>query len=145
MKVCTGPCGKRRKISDFPFRDKKKIRRHSACIECCRWYCRDYYRRNKKRFFDYRKQYRLRISQILRKAKDVPCADCGKKYPYWVMDFDHLDGSIKLDKLSSIALTRLSPKVLIEEMKKCEVVCANCHRTRTHLRGQYRKDTVAVV
>lgn len=32
------------------------------------------------------------------------------------------------------AMTSRSPFRLLEEIKKCDVVCANCHTTRTYLR-----------
>ena len=63
-------------------------------------------------------------------AKSKPCADCGKSYPSYVMDFDHGEGD-KVGNVGSmkhrVSLTRLQ-----EEIDKCEVVCANCHRERTH-------------
>lgn len=65
-------------------------------------------------------------------AKSVPCMDCGIKYPTYVMDFDHRPGEKKVKNVSSmIALTL---KEMIEEIKKCDVVCSNCHRERTQQR-----------
>lgn len=68
--------------------------------------------------------------EIIREAKNRPCADCGTQYPYYVMQFDHLDPSEKSFAIG-IAATR-SPEVLRAEIAKCEVVCANCHAERTH-------------
>lgn len=48
------------------------------------------------------------------------------------MDFDHLDGSTKLAKVSSLT----SFQQILDEAAKCEVVCANCHRLRTWERQQ---------
>ena len=57
------------------------------------------------------------------------CADCGYKEHAAALDFDHGDNpksfSIMRDGLSR------SRDSLIAEVKKCEVVCANCHRIRT--------------
>ncbi len=43
----------------------------------------------------YNRKVRIRLREetrvIVREAKSVPCADCGVKYPYYVMDFDHRD------------------------------------------------------
>jgi L-lysine 2,3-aminomutase len=50
------------------------------------------------------------------------------------MDFDHLDDSEKLDDVSR--LTRFTKKKLLTEIAKCDVVCSNCHRERTHQRRQ---------
>jgi hypothetical protein len=57
------------------------------------------------------------------------CADCLEDYPYWMMDFDHL--SDKKFNLSSCSKHTTSLAVIITEMAKCDVVCANCHRNRT--------------
>jgi hypothetical protein len=60
--------------------------------------------------------------------KDVPCVDCGQKFPPECMDFDH----VSADKLENVSrMRRFSKERLVNEIKKCEVVCANCHRIRT--------------
>lgn len=74
-----------------------------------------------------RKRYRKKREYIL-KAKDVPCMDCGKRYPSFVMDFDHRD---RATKICQVPESRSYSK-LIEEIAKCDIVCANCHRYRTH-------------
>ena len=56
--------------------------------------------------------------------------DCGITYPYFVMDFDHVEGEKKFN--ISIAANKLrSMKLILEELSKCELVCSNCHRIRT--------------
>jgi hypothetical protein len=85
---------------------------------------KEYYAaRNKLR----REQFRAAILE----AKDVPCKDCNIRYPYYVMHFDHLG-----NKSFNIAATHKisSMKKLLEEIAKCEIVCANCHAKRTHQR-----------
>jgi hypothetical protein len=56
-----------------------------------------------------------------------PCVDCGESDPI-VLEFDHLR-----DKAFSIggSLTDRPWEAILEEIEKCEVVCANCHRRRT--------------
>jgi hypothetical protein len=58
------------------------------------------------------------------------CLDCGNKYPPFMMDFDHRDPSEK--SFTIAASTVLGIDRLREEAKKCDLVCANCHRMRTH-------------
>jgi hypothetical protein len=48
------------------------------------------------------------------------------------MDFDHRDGATKLFELNAVA--RKTVKDILSEIAKCDVVCANCHRKRTHRR-----------
>lgn len=64
--------------------------------------------------------------------KSVPCMDCNKEYPYYVMDFDHRDSSIKEYNLSQMRFS--SKEKFLEEASKCDIVCANCHRERTFQR-----------
>jgi hypothetical protein len=59
------------------------------------------------------------------------CADCGYKERAIALDFDHLR-----DKTQIIAHCRTIHRAS-EEMEKCEVVCANCHRIRTEDRGTF--------
>lgn len=58
------------------------------------------------------------------------CSDCG--WAEWArgLDFDHVRG----DKVHSVStlIARGAPwRWVIDEMAKCELVCANCHRIRT--------------
>ena len=72
-----------------------------------------------------------RGKRIIEAAKAGPCADCGIAYPPHVMDFDHVRGV----KLRAVGLLRSgSVERLLAEIAKCEVVCSNCHRERTHQR-----------
>jgi predicted HNH restriction endonuclease len=97
-----------------------------------REYLKEWHKRNPqegKKYYltNYQKKKALRDS-----FKDKPCADCGNKYPPYVMQFDHIEG---FTKLFNIARGMLGNKAaFIEEVKKCEVVCANCHAIRTHKR-----------
>lgn len=77
---------------------------------------------------------RQRKAQFVADYKNRPCADCGVQYPSYVMDLDHLPELTKLVKVSTLVSTGASIKRIKEELSKCEVVCANCHRERTNLR-----------
>ena len=67
--------------------------------------------------------------------KAVPCAECGNSYPTEAMDFDHVRGEKKFNISTAHAK---SWRVIEEEIAKCEVVCANCHRVRTRRRLKTR-------
>ena len=67
--------------------------------------------------------------------KRAPCTDCGASYPPYVMDFDHVRGDKSLN-LARLRNGRLAWSRLIAELEKCEIVCANCHRIRTHMRAE---------
>lgn len=79
--------------------------------------------------------HRENLRTVVREAKDVPCTDCGVRYPYYVMDFDHL-GDKEHDIGRMVGEARKMSDV-VAEIAKCEVVCSNCHRARTHARSQW--------
>jgi hypothetical protein len=49
------------------------------------------------------------------------------------MDFDHI-GDDKTAAINKMVWRPVSEARLRAEIAKCEVVCANCHRERTHRR-----------
>jgi hypothetical protein len=72
-----------------------------------------------------------RNERIIQEAKNIPCMDCGKKFPTICMDFDHVRG-IKVRHVSTFRTG--TEKSLMAEIDKCDIVCANCHRMRTQSR-----------
>lgn len=57
-----------------------------------------------------------------------PCEYCGESDPA-CLEFDHIDPSTKEYNVSRMAHT--SMELLLKEMAKCRILCANCHRKRT--------------
>jgi len=80
------------------------------------------------------KKFKSELKEYINELKSKPCTDCGKKYPHYVMDFDHLDGFTKRANISKLIGERTNVKSILTEISKCELVCANCHRERTHNR-----------
>jgi hypothetical protein len=80
-------------------------------------------------------RYKDKINSFIKSYKAAtPCVDCGHNFNYYVMQFDHLPQYIKNFNISNFSdYTRDVTKV-IEEMKKCDLVCANCHAERSHQR-----------
>ncbi len=69
--------------------------------------------------------------QFINSLKSLPCTDCGNAYPPCVMDFDHRDPSTKLVK----SIQNLGIEDIKLEVLKCDLVCSNCHRIRTWMKG----------
>lgn len=63
---------------------------------------------------------------IVLEAKDKPCELCNVKYHPRVMHFHHRDPSTKVGSVSALQ-RRASVKALEDEIKKCALLCANCH------------------
>lgn len=57
-----------------------------------------------------------------------PCVDCGED-DVVVLEFDHLRD--KTANVSALVAGFSGIKRVFQEIEKCEVVCANCHRRRT--------------
>jgi hypothetical protein len=93
-------------------------------------YGRKHYQNNKQYYFDRNNRVRKEKRDYIRSFKDRPCEDCGISYPYFVMDLHHTDPSTKT--MSPCALINRGWKRLIAEINSCIVLCANCHRIRTH-------------
>lgn len=100
------------------------------CKSCHNEYQKAYYKKHPQSTIAWTKKRSLEIRTLIKLAKDKPCMDCDDKYPYYVMDFDHVRGKKKFN-LSVAASKSTSLKVVQEEIDKCDVVCANCHRERT--------------
>lgn len=78
-------------------------------------------------------QYRKRKA-FINKYKEQPCADCRGTFPLCCMDFDHVRGEKKFN-FGGGKMGMPSFSIIEEEIAKCDVVCANCHRIRTEQRG----------
>jgi hypothetical protein len=61
------------------------------------------------------------------------CTDCGYATHAEALDFDHLPGATKLFAVG--APGNYGWPMILAEIAKCEVVCANCHRHRTYIRA----------
>ena len=132
MPTCT-LCGQTKRPDAFVWKYKARGIRASRCKTCTRTAIRAHYQKNssvyKKRAIDKRDA----IRELIRQAKSVPCADCGEYYPYYVMEFDHVRGR-KSTTVSRMVNAGSIDRVH-QEMAKCDVVCSNCHRFRTHQRS----------
>lgn len=65
---------------------------------------------------------------VLAYLAEHPCVDCGED-DVIVLEFDHLRD--KTANVSALIAGASGVKRVFEEIAKCEVVCANCHRRRT--------------
>jgi hypothetical protein len=138
-KCCT-KCGLTKLIKEFYIRKSgdRAGKPYQKCKTCMKIRGRSYYHKNKKRqlalaLIRNRRSYFERRA-LINRMKNVPCQDCNQRYPYFVMDFDH---RVKADKFGDIAhmVRNRSWDTIIREIKKCDIVCANCHRIRTF--GRY--------
>ena len=75
---------------------------------------------------------RKKIQEFIRNYKlSKGCADCGYNKHHAALEFDHVDGEKEFNVCNAKSIKQAK-----EEIKKCEVVCSNCHRIRTYERLQ---------
>ncbi len=143
MKSCT-QCNVSKPLSDFSVGYRRKdgsVNHRSWCKLCVNKFSHKNYMKNspqvKKRYtgdFDmghYGKQRYIEFREWIDKLRSEPCTDCKKKYPAVCMDWDHVRGT----KVKAICqMWSMTREKVVEELAKCELVCANCHRIRTYTR-----------
>ena len=138
-KVCPG-CDKERDVeNDFRWRYKNRRIRQTWCKYCQAEANKKHYQNNKQIYVEraITRNHRV-IAENQRKLyaylSEHPCVDCGLA-DIRCLEFDH----VRSKKLSNIAelLNSPLPWVTIEnEITKCDVRCANCHRIKTHKRSK---------
>ncbi len=77
----------------------------------------------------------LQSREFWKIKEESGCVDCGAMYPHWMLDFDHRPGHEKVGSPTQLMRTNSYEKAMAE-VRKCDVVCANCHRIRTYIRNQ---------
>ena len=142
MKTCTY-CKTEKPVDEFSFKDKEKSKRHSWCRACHKVYKDNHYKNNRQSYIDKaaivnKKLDAMVRSEILNYLRDHPCVDCGETDPV-VLDFDHIDPSVKEFNVSTMIMQRYTWNKIFAEISKCQIRCANCHRRRTAKQfGSYR-------
>lgn len=79
---------------------------------------------------EYMRNRREGRKALILRLKSVPCADCKNDFHHAAMHFDHLPGTEKRFNIGE-RYAHVSEQDLLDEIAKCEVVCANCHAVRT--------------
>ena len=142
-------------LSNFGVDNKRKNGRACYCRTCrnemvkgyrrghlyrVKKYNTSYYERNKEAIKEKSREYRASG-----KAKDTRdeykcknkvrairlfgglCEECGGKFHPAIYDFHHIDAESKEHKISVLMMKKWGVK-LETELKKCKMLCANCHR-----------------
>ena len=115
----------------------RNVKLQYHCKECSRKYVREHYKNNTKYYID--KAHKRNIVVKEKSLKYIgeyfskhSCVDCGES-DILVLEFDHRLRSEKYKDISRLIKTRGSFKRVVEEISKCDVRCANCHRRKTAL------------
>jgi hypothetical protein len=88
---------------------------------------KDHYVKYKDKYIERLYRRRLENKEYINSLKANGCKLCGYVKCYASLEFHHLDKNEK-DRTIAKAVDDFSLKRLIEEISKCILVCANCHR-----------------
>ena len=109
------------------------------CIKCNEYKCVNHFHeiKGKRKYYSYCKicLYEIQKNRWLdRKMEAIKlmggkCVICGYCKNYAAMEFHHLDPSVK--EMTWVKAREMKWNKTIEELKKCVLLCANCHR-ETH-------------
>ena len=102
------------------------------CRKCDNSYSKDWYRRNsQKRITQVRDRVRDLRKKIAAYKRELCCSKCGysgKDHPE-TLDFDH-NGDKEIG-VSLMPTRGYSWGHILQEILKCDILCANCHRIKT--------------
>lgn len=137
-------CREIKKVSEFPFKDTKRRIYGGYCKECRKIYIRSHYQANKEYYktkakdWD-EKNHTENRKNVMEYFNTHPCVDCGESDPV-VLEFDHVRGK-KLHPVSIMMHRAWTWNKIQEEIEKCEVRCANCHKRKTSKQFNYWKES----
>ncbi len=138
MKTCTR-CLATKPESEYFTKDKKTGRLHTQCKSCYKEHRKTYREEHYRKYHDeylvraklyrekIRKEYRDGMTEYLR---DKSCEVCGESDTV-VLEFDHIDRTTKSFGVSQAVRLGRRWNLVLEEIKKCRIVCANCHKRIT--------------
>lgn len=129
---CT--CKEIKPLTEFNKNVKRKDGVGTKCRDCMKVYLKTHYHKNPNYYRNKALRGKKDLAVFVNELKSkTPCKDCGQYFDPVCMDFDHLEGFDKLGNISRFTNSGCTQKVL-QEITKCELVCACCHRLRTKKR-----------
>ena len=135
-------CQQDKDEQEFSLDKTRKSGRANWCKECHNVYSRNRYlkdeERQRKLYFKH-KDIKAKHKEVVNKyLKEHPCIKCGND-DIRVLDFHHRNPKEKERGVSQLLLYRIEK--IMEEISKCDVLCANCHRIE-HLEHKTYKPSI---
>lgn len=123
-KICS-KCKQEKPLSEFAINRTRKDGHASDCKACRKIYRDKHYLEHKEYYKDKASKYRSKKNKEFEELRStLKCSICGEDR-HWCLEFHHLNPN---EKESEVTRLKESPRRLREELKKCIVLCANCHR-----------------
>ena len=136
-KICFH-CKKELPLDEFRWKNKAKGQKHSWCKECEKKRDKQYYQESltrKANVLENTKNQKIRNAVIVAQYRESGCKKCGDKRSY-VLDFHHRDSTTKNETINYLMKSG-GEQTLLNELKKCDVLCANCHREFHYLNKKF--------
>lgn len=135
MKICCA-CKKNLPLEAFGVHSSKKDGLQHRCKVCRSSYMREWYSKDAEKNRGHIKRWNSKNKLLVREfVKNYllahPCVDCGEK-DIIVLEFDHKSKDSKMFIIANGIQGGKSLAKIKEEIAKCEVRCANCHRRKTY-------------
>tara|TARA_B110001452_G_scaffold90736_2_gene74683 strand:+ start:113 stop:508 length:396 start_codon:yes stop_codon:yes gene_type:complete len=128
MKECP-KCKEVKTLDSFANNKSKKDGLQRTCRKCVAIKDKKWFQDNREKYYANGRKYYYERTEFINRYKKIfgMCVDC--KITDWrVLEFDHVKG----EKKGNIGDMKSSSfKIIKEEIRKCEVRCANCHRIKT--------------
>ena len=146
---CT-KCGMSKPQLEFFVKTKMPFKLHTQCKSCYsehrKTYYKEHYQKYHKQYLErakvrrelIRSQFRKRLTDYL---ADKACEVCGEN-DMRVLEFDHIAPKDKLFTISQAVKLGYSWQDVEKEIKKCRILCSNCHRKHTSTQFNWYKSII---
>jgi hypothetical protein len=89
--------------------------------------------------YSIRRQNKILKKEEIDKLKESqPCCVCKQHFPFYQLQWDHIDPNLKVENVSRLINNNCSKEVIYKEIENCQVICVKCHR----LKSLYEPDEV---
>src|ERR1700677_8725 len=68
-------------------------------------------------------RHRAKRKAWIRELREQPCTDCGKEYPYYVMEFHHRNPAEKIAAIGTMC-NGVSYQILLDALARCDLLWA---------------------
>lgn len=100
----------------------------SYCKDCNKARLKDHYYAKPQYYKDKKKRYTEQYREWFKSIKtELKCNRCNEDH-IACLDFHHTDPSIKEYNIGKMISALIPKHIVLAEIEKCEVLCANCHR-----------------
>lgn len=101
------------------------------------WYSPEQQEKQKKYRIDSMYKAKRKARAFVNRLKlKYGCAECGYKMHPVALHFNHLDVADKKTEVSKLVGTGRPLNEIKKEIRKCNILCANCHSIHTHIQHE---------